>query len=150
MVGIRGWRDVELESDLERRTMWILRGSARPRCLLAELAPAFMDESPNHDLQRAISTISHTDPIVKLLREVLLGRKRPDDAGLRAVTDAWLATYRQVLETSPTLDHGVLRRLDPSPRLAVLIEAGVLDATYPAVRQLQEAFARRLVEVDQS
>lgn len=103
-----------------------------------------MGESPNPELQRAIATISQADPIVKLLQEVLIGRKKPDDPGLRAITESWLATYRQVLETSLTLDHGDLMRLDPSPRLEILIAAGVLTPAHPAVQTLRTAFDRRL------
>lgn len=103
-----------------------------------------MREPPHHELQRAIATISQSDPIPKLLREVRLGRMKPDDAGLRAVTEAWLDTYRQVLESGAAFDHGALMRLDPSPRLKLLIEAGVLTKNHPAVAALTTSFEQRL------
>jgi len=103
-----------------------------------------MGESPNFELQRAIATISQADPIPKLLQEVLLGRKKADDPGLRAITESWLAVYRQVLETSLTLDRASLLRLDPSPRLEILIAAGVLRAALPAVQTLRTTFDQRL------
>ena len=103
-----------------------------------------MGESPHHELQRAILTISQADPIIKLLQEVRVGRKKPNDPGLRAVTESWLATYCQVLETCLNLDHGVYMRLDPAPRLQILVEAGVLHADHPAVKKLQATFDRKL------
>jgi len=102
-----------------------------------------MRESPNPELQRAITAISQADPIIKLLQEVRHGRKRADDPGLRAVTEAWLATYCQVLETSSNLDQGELMRIDPSPRLAILIEAGILQGDHPAVQKLQTTFEEK-------
>jgi hypothetical protein len=96
-------------------------------------------------IEQAIGTLSQSDPIVKLLQQVKLGRMKPTDAGLRAVTDAWLGTYRKVLETAE-LDRGSLLRIDPSPRLAVLIEAGVLPDDHPAARALRDLFNKRLAE----
>ncbi len=43
-------------------------------------------ESGEQALQRAIATISQSDPLTKLLEQVKLGRMKPTDAGLRAVT----------------------------------------------------------------
>ncbi len=42
-------------------------------------------ESGDQILQRAIATISQSDPLTKLLEQVKLGRMKPTDAGLRAV-----------------------------------------------------------------
>jgi hypothetical protein len=41
-------------------------------------------------------------------------------------------------------------RLDPSPRLNVLIEAGVVTADHPAVMALRITFERRLVNAQES
>ena len=90
-------------------------------------------------LQNAIATISQSDPLVKLLEQVKLGRMKPTDAGLRAVTDSWLDTYRKTIE-SGGLSRQALRRIDPCPRLAVLIECGVLTGEQQAVTALRQSF----------
>ena len=100
-------------------------------------------------LDQAINTLSQSDPIIKLLQQVKLGRMKPSDAGLRAVTEAWLGTYHKVLDTVQ-LDRAALVRLDPSPRLAVLIDAGVLAADHRAVLGLRTLFDKRLAEAKPS
>lgn len=100
-----------------------------------------MDESGEQALQRAISAISQSDPLIKLLEQVRLGRMKPTDAGLRAVTESWLGTYEKALETAGLTQSG-LRRLDPAPRLAVLIDAGVLAADHPGVASLKASYDR--------
>lgn len=100
-------------------------------------------------VQRAISVILQSDPLIKLLQQVRLGRMKPTDAGLRAVTESWLGTYEKALAADGLTRSG-LRRLDPAPRLAVLIDVGVLDDSHPGVESLSAAFdqavARALVE----
>ena len=98
-------------------------------------------ESGDQALQRAIATISQSDPLIKLLDQVKLGRMKPTDAGLRAVTDSWLGTYRNSIEAGG-LSRQALRRIDPNPRLAVLIECGVLTGEQPAVAALRTSFER--------
>ena len=88
----------------------------------------------------AINTLADSDPIIKLLLQVKQGRMRPDDAGLRAITDSWLETYRRVLPS--ITDAAALRRLDPSPRLAVLEEAGVLPPNHPGAASLRDTFRK--------
>ena len=100
-----------------------------------------MMESGDQALQRAIATISQSDPLTKLLNQVMLGRMKPTDAGLRAVTDSWLDTYRKTIE-SGGFTRQALRRIDPSPRLAVLIECGVLTGEQQAVTALRQSFER--------
>ena len=100
-------------------------------------------------LDQAISTLSQSDPIVKLLQQVELGRMKPSDAGLRAITEAWLGTYHNVLDTVQ-LDRAALVKLDPAPRLAVLIDAGVLAADHQAVISLRTLFDKRLAETKPS
>ena len=95
-------------------------------------------------IDKAIRTLSQSDPIVKLLQEVKLGRMKPTDPGLCAITEAWLGTYQKVIETGQAFDQGVLRRLDPSPRLDLLIQAGVLAEDRPSVIALRAAFDRAL------
>jgi len=92
-------------------------------------------------LQRAISVILQADPLIKLLQQVRLGRMKPTDAGLRAVTDSWLGTYEKALAMDG-LTRSALRRLDPAPRLAVLIEIGVLADDHPGALSLVATFDR--------
>ena len=98
-------------------------------------------ESGDQALQRAIATISQSDPLIKLLEQVTRGRMTPTDAGLRAVIDSWLDTYRKIIE-SGGFNRQVLLRIDPSPRLAVLIECGLLTGEQQAVAALRESFER--------
>lgn len=136
-------------SVIRRRRLRLLRGSSWSRRLLHELTagpemPA-MSESSDITLQRAITTIGQSDPLIKLMQQVQLGRMKPTDPGLRVVTESWLNTYQKVLETS-RLPQAAVRRLDPRPRLAVLIEAGVLTPEHQAVTALLSAFDRVLAE----
>jgi len=98
-------------------------------------------ESGEQALQRAIATISQSDPLTKLLEQVKLGRMKPADAGLRAVIDSWLGTYQKVIE-SGGFTRQALRRIDPHPRLAMLIECGVLTGEQQAVAALRTSFER--------
>ena len=98
-------------------------------------------ESGEQNLQRAIAIISQSDPLTKLLEEVKHGRMKPTDAGLRAVTSSWLGTYRKVIE-SGGLTGQALRRIDPQPRLALLIECGVLTGEQQAVTDLCASFEK--------
>lgn len=101
-------------------------------------------ESGDQALQRAIATISQSDPLTKLLEQVKLGRMKPTDAGLRAVTGSWMGTYQKVIE-SGGLTSQALRRIDPNPRLAILIECGVLTGEQQAVADLCASFERAAV-----
>jgi hypothetical protein len=96
-------------------------------------------ESGDQALQRAIATISQSDPLTKLLEQVKLGRMKPTDAGLRAVTDSWMSTYKKVIE-SGGFTRLALRRIDPHPRVAILIEYGVLTGEQQAVTTLRASF----------
>jgi len=96
-------------------------------------------ESGDEGLQRAIATISQSDPLTKLLDQVKLGRMKPTDAGLRAIVDSWLGTYQKVIESGVFTGQS-LRRLDPNPRLAILIECGVLTDEQQSVAALRTSF----------
>ena len=100
-----------------------------------------MTASAEDVLQRAMSAILQADPLIKLLQQVRLGRMKPTDAGLRAVTDSWLGTYEKALRMDG-LTRSALRRLDPAPRLAVLIEIGVLAEDHPSAVSLVAAHGR--------
>ena len=104
-----------------------------------------MSEAEDQQLRRAIDTLSQSDPIIKLLQEVKLGRMKASDAGLGAITEAWLGTYQKVLDTT-TLSWQALARLDPWPRLEVLIEAGVLNRDHQAVSSLRASFEKALAQ----
>jgi len=70
---------------------------------------------------------------------------RASDPGLRAITEAWLGTYQKVLDTT-ALTRQALVRLDPSPRLDVLIEAGVLNPDHQGVSSLRAGFEKALAQ----
>ena len=93
----------------------------------------------DHLLQRTIASISQSDPLIKLLEQVRLGRMKRTDAGLRVIIDAWIETYRKAI-ASPGLTKQSLRRLDPSPRLDVLVQEGMLSAEDAGVRALAADF----------
>jgi hypothetical protein len=97
-------------------------------------------------LDQAIGRLSESDPIIKLLHEVKLGRMKPTDPGLRAITESWIESYRQVLQSVKELDRSALPRLNPRPRLEVLITAGVLAADHPAVVALSTGFEQMLAD----
>jgi hypothetical protein len=103
-------------------------------------------ESSDQALQRAIATISQSDPLTKLLAQVKLGRMKPADAGLRAVTDLWLGTYQKIID-SGGFTKEALRRIDPHPRIAILIESGVLTSEQQAVVALCKSFERAIAAV---
>lgn len=92
-------------------------------------------------LQRAIATISQSDPLTKLLEQVKRGRMKPADAGLRAVIDSWMGIYQKIIESGGFTSQA-LRRIDPHPRLAVLIECGVLTDEQQAVTALRTSYER--------
>jgi hypothetical protein len=104
-----------------------------------------MSESGEQALRQAIATISQSDPIIKLLQQITLGRMKPADAGLRAITESWLGTYRKAV-AAPGLTASALRRIDPAPRLAVLVEAGILAKDHQAIASLESAFAQALAQ----
>ena len=100
-----------------------------------------MGTSDEQALARAIASISHSDPLIKLLQQVRLGRMKPTDAGLRAITESWLGAYEKALAMDG-LTRFSLRRLDPTPRLTVLVDAGVLTNENPGVMSLKAAYER--------
>ena len=98
-------------------------------------------DSDEQALRRAIATISQSDPLIKLIEQVKLGRMKPTDAGLRAVTASWMGTYQKVIESGGFTTQA-LRRIDPQPRVALLIECGVLTGEQQAVADLRTSFER--------
>ncbi len=98
-------------------------------------------EQPEDQMRRAIGTVLQSDPLIKLLQEVRLGRMKATDPGLRAVTESWMAVYSQVLQAQP-VPAELLPRLDPTPRLQVLVDAGVLSWDDPGTASLRDLFQR--------
>ena len=93
----------------------------------------------DHLFGRTIAAISQSDPLIKLLEQVRLGRMNRSDPGLRVIIDTWLATYRKALAT-PGLNKQALRRLDPAPRLELLAQEGMLPDDNPAGKGLRAEF----------
>jgi len=102
-----------------------------------------MGESCEEVLTRAMAMISQSDPIIKLLQQVHLGRMKPTDAGLRAITESWLGTYEKAVGAEG-LTASDLRRIDPKPRLAVLMDAGVLHRDHPGAISLITSFEQAM------
>jgi hypothetical protein len=101
-------------------------------------------ESGELVLQRAIATICQSDPLTKLVQQVKLGRMKPTDAGLRAVIESWLETYQKVVATEGLTRQG-LKRIDPSPRVAMLIDIGVVPSDHPALTALRMNYEQAVV-----
>jgi hypothetical protein len=96
-----------------------------------------------HLLDRTIASISQSDPLIKLLEQVRLGRMNRSDPGLRVITDTWVATYRKAVGT-PGLSKQALRRIDPTPRLDLLAQEGMLPVDHAAARQLLADFQQAI------
>jgi len=120
--------------------VWQLRGSAGTRRLFHELTVSAVE----HTIDYAIAKLSQSDPLIKLVNEVKLGRMRASDPGLRAITEAWLETYGEVLRDAQQLNVATLRRLDPDPRMDVLIAAGIMAGDHPSVGALRAKFEQVL------
>jgi hypothetical protein len=102
-------------------------------------------ETPEQFLDRAMKLLQRSDPIPKLLPQVRLGRMPKDSPALTAILDSWLEAFEQVLkDAQPVLDVGGVKRLDPDPRVAVLVEAGVLSENHPHVKTLRDAWSDAL------
>lgn len=100
-------------------------------------------DSEEQTLQEAIAAIAQSDPLVKLLQQVKVGRMKPTDPGLAAVTESWLATYRKAVMVEG-LTKQALRRINPEPRLALLIETGIITSSHPFVLALVSNFEQAL------
>ena len=94
--------------------------------------------------------LQRSDPIPKLLPQVRLGRMPKDSPALIAILESWLEAFVQVLTDGRTVLNveGVLR-LDPNPRIAVLVEAGVLAEDQPYVRTVRDAWSAALQAAQQ-
>ena len=107
-------------------------------------------ETSEQFLDRAMKLLQRSDPIPKLLPQVRLGRMPKDSPALTAILDSWLEAFVQVLkDAQAVLDVGSVLRLDPNPRIAVLVEAGVLAEDHPHVKNLRDAWSDALREAQQ-
>ncbi|HEX2055316.1 MAG TPA: hypothetical protein VHF07_02410 [Nitrospiraceae bacterium] len=97
------------------------------------------DDAQEVAIRRAIQKLSQSDPLLKLLEQVKLGKMKATDAGLRAIIESWLTTYQQTLDSAP-LTAAALARLDPSPRLSVLVESGMLEPDNAALVSLKHRY----------
>ena len=98
-------------------------------------------ETSEQFLGRAMAMLQRSDPIPKLLPQVRLGRMPKDSPALIAILESWLEAFVQVLKDGrPVLNVEGVRRLDPNPRIAVLIEAGVLTENQPYVQAVRDAW----------
>ena len=66
-----------------------------------------------------------------------------NDPGLRAITESWLSAYRKAID-SPGLTRQSLLRIDPAPRLTVLIEQGMLPSNHEGATKLLADFTQAL------
>jgi hypothetical protein len=102
-------------------------------------------ETSEQFLDRAMKLLQRSDPIPKLLPQVRLGRMAKDSPSLIAILESWLEAFMQVLKDGQAVLNveGALR-LDPNPRIAVLIEAGVLTEDQPYVQTVRNAWSAAL------
>ena len=105
----------------------------------------FIMETPQQFLDRVMQTLQRSDPIPKLLPQVRLGRMPKDSPALQAITESWLDAFSQALkEAEALLDTGGILRLDPNPRIAVLVEAGVLADDHPHIKAVRDTWSAAL------
>ena len=107
-------------------------------------------ETSEQFLDRAMVLLQRSDPIPKLLPQVRIGRMPKDSPALTAILESWLEAFVQVLKDRQDVLNveGVLR-LDPGPRIAVLVEAGVLAENQPYVQAVRDAWSAALQAAQQ-
>ena len=99
-------------------------------------------ETAEQFLDRAMKLLQRSDPIPKLLPQVRLGRMDKESPALIAILESWLEAFVQVLKDGQAvLNMEGVKRLDPNPRIAVLVEAGILAEGQPHVQTLRDAWA---------
>lgn len=103
-------------------------------------------EGPEQFLDHAMTILKGVDPIPKLLPQVRLGLMPKDSPALIAIIDSWLDVYAKALKAGQgVLDPRGVLRLDPNPRIAVLVEAGVLADDHPPAQAVREAWTAALL-----
>jgi hypothetical protein len=107
-------------------------------------------ETSEQFLDRAMKLLQRSDPIPKLLPQVRIGRMPKDSPALIAILESWLEAFIQVLKDGQAvLDVEGALRLDPNPRIAVLIEAGVLADDQPHVQAVRDAWSAAMQAAQQ-
>ncbi len=107
-------------------------------------------ETSEQFLDRAMTLLQRSDPIPKLLPQVRLGRMAPDSPALSAILESWLEAFIQVLKDGQAvLNVEGVKRLDPNPRIAVLVEAGVLTGEQYHVQTVRAAWSAALEAAQQ-
>ena len=107
-------------------------------------------ETSEQFLDRAMALLQRSDPIPKLLPQVRIGRMPKDSPALTAILESWLEAFVQVLKDGQrVLDAEGVLRLDPNPRIAVLVEAGVLADNQRDVLAVRDAWAAALQAAQQ-
>jgi len=107
-------------------------------------------ETSEQFLDRAMALLQRSDPIPKLLPQVRLGRMDKDSPALAAILDSWMEAFVHVLKDSHSvLDVEGVKRLDPNPRLAVLLEAGVVSEDRPHVQTVRDAWSAAMEAAQQ-
>ena len=107
-------------------------------------------ETAEQFLDRAMTLLQRSDPIPKLLPQVRIGRMTKDSPALAAILESWLEAFVQVLKDGQAvLDVEGVKRLDPNPRIAVLVEAGILAEDQPHVQTVRDAWAAALQAAQQ-
>ena len=102
-------------------------------------------ETAQDFLNRALPLLQRSDPIPKLLPQVRLGRMPRDSPALQAIIASWLEAFVTVLKDGErVLDLNGVLRLDPNPRLVVLLEAGLLDADDAHMQAARSAYTATL------
>ena len=109
------------------------------------MRPYNLMETSEQFLDRAMTLLQRSDPIPKLLPQVRLGRMPKDSPALIAILESWLEAFVQVLKDGQAvLNVEDVLRLDPNPRIAVLVEAGVLTEDQPYVKTVRDAWAEAM------
>ena len=107
-------------------------------------------ETAQDFLNRALPLLQRSDPIPKLLPQVRLGRMPKDSPALQAIIASWLEAFVTVLKDGESvLDLNGVLRLDPNPRLVVLLEAGLLADDDPHMQAARSAYATALQAAEQ-
>ncbi len=89
--------------------------------------------------------LQRSDPLPKLLPQVRLGRMPKDSPALIAILEGWLEAFIQVLKDGQAvLTVEGVKRLDPNPRIAVLVEAGVLTEQQAHVQTVRGVWSAAL------
>src|SRR5207249_11565759 len=101
-------------------------------------------------LNRTIPLLQRSNPMPRLLPQGRLCRMPRDSPALQAIISSWLEAFVTVWKNGESvLDVNGVLRLDPNPRLAVLLEAGLLADDDPHMQAARSAYAAALQAAQQ-